>query len=1067
MQPPKVDERSAFEIARDVRSVLPVYVQNWVDQGQVKELCHALIQVFARFGEMIVDRLNKAPEKNFLAFLDLLGISPLPLQASRVPVTFYLAPGSATHALVRAGTQVAAPPGPGEQKPVIFETEKELVVVSAKLESLAIKDGNQDRYTDLSFTVGPPSLPGNAPPASAGTAVLVNSRVLPHALYVPLPEFPVWPALSEIRLKIELDSEPVPPIEPRNLLWELCFAKPLPVGKAPVPTSASHDEGMATIALTPLQDGTDNLTKGGDVVFLDLPDVPALTLDGMPGRWLRCQLVNPITGLPKAPAGMVREGQLPSIKTLTLETRVARTGLSFEQAFFNSQKLDLTKDFFPFGERPKFGDTLYLASREGLSNPDAVVELHITVTNPAENGVETPVPSARPRDTKLLWEFWDGRAWKELGISEVGSATGPPAGAGRVRFVGHSDESPAGAFSDGTRVFSKPGDIRFEFPAPPAPLTLNGLNGYWIRVRIVAGDYGRDAHLERVKGNLIERELHKEGSLVLVPASFAPPSIHSIQLDYQVTKETNPSAVLTYNDFKYTRHDPLIGSFKPFRPLSPDQARPTLYFGFGLPPSSTEVAAMFHNRPISLYMGMSAESAGQDEDSGFAAPTAIWEYWSGEAWTKLNVLDDTRGVRRTGLIRFLWPSNCSPSQQFAQNRYWLRMRQDDVNFMPSLSQVLLNTTMAVQGTTVSHEILGASTGTPSQQFRTTQAPVLADQKLEVRETTEPSREESAQIEDDEGPDAITRVPDPISKSDAFWVRWHEVPNFYGSGPRDRNYVLDRVSGEITFGDGTYGKIPPPLVGNVRMTYRTGGGIVGNKPAITVTQLKSAVPYLQKATNFEAGTGGTDSESTSELLQRGPLTLRHGGRAVTGEDFEDLAMLASREVARAKCVPLFDLSRDPDAKQTTPGVISLIIMARTTDRKPRPSQDLFDRVRNYLDARRELTAVLKLVGPEYVQVDVECEISLCDHESASAVELSTIRVIEKYLHPVSGGKHGTGWNFGEEAQRSDFFALIENVPGVNHVRDLRLIQRPDRPSTERSGHFVICPGSHKITLSLEE
>jgi len=129
--------------------------------------------------------------------------------------------------------------------------------------------------------------------------------------------------------------------------------------------------------------------------------------------------------------------------------------------------------------------------------------------------------------------------------------------------------------------------------------------------------------------------------------------------------------------------------------------------------------------------------------------------------------------------------------------------------------------------------------------------------------------------------------------------------------------------------------------------------------------------------------------------------------------------------------------------------------------------LFDRVRNYLDARRELTAVLKLVGPEYVQVDVECEISLCDHESASAVELSTIRVIEKYLHPVSGGKHGTGWNFGEEAQRSDFFALIENVPGVNHVRDLRLIQRPDRPSTERSGHFVICPGSHKITLSLEE
>ena len=130
LQAPKIDRRTSHEIARDVRTFLPVYVENWSDLHGGGELADALIHVFARFGEFIVDRLNKTPEKNFLAFLDLLGVSPLPLQAARAPVTFYLAAGATGHALIPAGTQIAAPPGKGEQDPVIFETEKELVVVS-------------------------------------------------------------------------------------------------------------------------------------------------------------------------------------------------------------------------------------------------------------------------------------------------------------------------------------------------------------------------------------------------------------------------------------------------------------------------------------------------------------------------------------------------------------------------------------------------------------------------------------------------------------------------------------------------------------------------------------------------------------------------------------------------------------------------------------------------------------------------------------------------------------------------------------------------------------------------
>src|SRR5260370_39660620 len=64
----------------------------------------ALFHMFGRFAERIIERLNQAPDKNFLAFLDLLGASPLPPQPASVPLTFTLAGKGLVDAVVPAGT---------------------------------------------------------------------------------------------------------------------------------------------------------------------------------------------------------------------------------------------------------------------------------------------------------------------------------------------------------------------------------------------------------------------------------------------------------------------------------------------------------------------------------------------------------------------------------------------------------------------------------------------------------------------------------------------------------------------------------------------------------------------------------------------------------------------------------------------------------------------------------------------------------------------------------------------------------------------------------------------------
>ena len=56
----------------------------------------------------MIERLNQASDKNFLAFLDMIGTSPLAPEPARVPLTFTVVAGSTTDGVVPAGTQVAA-----------------------------------------------------------------------------------------------------------------------------------------------------------------------------------------------------------------------------------------------------------------------------------------------------------------------------------------------------------------------------------------------------------------------------------------------------------------------------------------------------------------------------------------------------------------------------------------------------------------------------------------------------------------------------------------------------------------------------------------------------------------------------------------------------------------------------------------------------------------------------------------------------------------------------------------------------------------------------------------------
>ncbi|HVW84572.1 MAG TPA: putative baseplate assembly protein, partial [Bryobacteraceae bacterium] len=656
------------------------------------------------------------------------------------------------------------------------------------------------------------------------------------------------------------------------------------------------------------------------------------------------------------------------------------------------------------------------------------------MTNPASAGETSPVLPVGPRNTRLAWEYWDGNTWVELGVAEFGR----PAPA-----------APS-SFSDTSDTFSQDGEVTFQFGSPAQVAIVNGQPALWVRVRLIGGDYGRD----------VSYEADTARGYVVVPSTLRPPVIHSIVCGYRVSATFEPAVLIRRNDFRFERISP---PFEPFQPAA--ETQPFVYLGFASP------APSFPARVLTLYFAVAPghpETVVTDSISDRSA--LLWEYWDGSKWDAVAVRDDTRGLLRSGVVRFIVPRTLASRDEFDLRRFWFRVhrRETGAQFQPMIRRILLNTALASNTQTTLNEVLGSSNGTAGQMFQSARKPVLPDQKVQVLEPYSPGPDDLRRLRAEEGPDAIESPESGATgvAAGAVWVRWHEVPSFTGSSPRDRHYTVERDTGTLRFGDGVHGRIPFRVTNNIRMSYQTGGGVNGNVPALAISQLKTTVPYVDRAVNLERASGGADPEPLASLTERAPLMTRHNFRAVATEDFEDLARLASPEVARAKCVPNIDLRQDPEGRHPRTGVVSVILAPHSPDPMPMPDFELFDRVRGFLDDRRLATFDVVLAGPEYVRVDITAEIAVSDPSAASETEIAVEQAVVAFLHPVNGGRECHGWKFGQIPHQADLYSLIECMPGVEHVRSVQVAAVQEATGAVQRGRFLICAGVIRITASLD-
>jgi hypothetical protein len=123
------------------------------------------------------------------------------------------------------------------------------------------------------------------------------------------------------------------------------------------------------------------------------------------------------------------------------------------------------------------------------------------------------------------------------------------------------------------------------------------------------------------------------------------------------------------------------------------------------------------------------------------------------------------------------------------------------------------------------------------------------------------------------------------------------------------------------------------------------------------------------------------------------------------------------------------------------------------------------VRDFLDEHRPPDVKLVVVGPTYLSVRPQIDATVTDFDLAGQVELALSRDLKQFLHPVTGGREGTGWAFGQIPEKSHLYRWIESVPGISHVRQVKLDY--SAADTGKYRHFLISPEEPRVKLNLED
>ena len=344
-----------------------------------------------------------------------------------------------------------------------------------------------------------------------------------------------------------------------------------------------------------------------------------------------------------------------------------------------------------------------------------------------------------------------------------------------------------------------------------------------------------------------------------------------------------------------------------------------------------------------MHLSLNLKNQGRnpkDESQTLSIVALDWEYRTEDGWEPLTVIDDqTCGMLYSGRIRFRLEKGPAAGGDDTAIRAVLRSGVYDA--APVLIGASMREIELVQCRTrrwPEGKLVAVGNGFPNQEY-----PLPLEHFLTAGVEIE--------VED-------------ILQSGHFEI-WEKAEDLLDMGPEDKCYMLDEQTGTIRFGDGFHG-IPPEgkILVTVLSETEGRGGNIKDRSAFTVEDRRlgaAGVPVFHLKRRIEAG---KDPEKTEETLLRMGRELSRTYRAVSCADYEQIAR---------RTPGLIIHSAHAWTEDHDPNTVYVAVRPGLGSQTLKLTNGIKETVAAHLEEHRLLGTRFVLQSPDYIRVDVSCEV----------------------------------------------------------------------------------------------
>jgi len=649
---------------------------------------------------------------------------------------------------------------------------------------------------------------------------------------------------------------------------------------------------------------------------------------------------------------------------------------------------------------------------------------------------------------ELSWEYWNGKGWWKLDVT-----------------------------LDDTLHMKTTGAVQFKVPIDIASSDWVGKTSYWIRARLIGGDYGREK--VTVTTSPTASPGVTEQTITRSSEGIRPPSVVKLHIAYRMCETVRPTYVLVQDSGSIRdqsdanrRAGAIVEAFVPLAvtlgrlssalasPPAPEECppdcacppepgAPASASGTSPAPPAPSAAAPSavtppHATGRAIFIGLDTTLSEapvnilllvEERRHDALAPMAI-ETLVADHFVPVVTHDATRALGESGVLSMAFAVPPTRWELFGMSRTWLRLAPawggDASQWKPAIRGAYLNATWASARETLTRELLGSSEGAPNLVLYLARPPVLRH-TLELRVKEPLGEEEAKQLR---AADA-SRVLSAVENLPGDWVRWDETVDPGDESAAARVYALDEGTGEIRFGDGRHGAIPP--IGRdaiVAFQYqRTEAGpadadtVPGNSIAArTPLNLVSPVESVETVVAADQAAGGAPAEVDERVVRFGTARLRHRGRAVTSRDLQDLALQSSPDFVQARSF-------------AAPGHTRLVVVMRGRD--PQPTAAQRRELRRLLLAAGPVSlgapGALQIGGPRVRRLRITVALTVASLDDAGGVAREVNERITALFDTATGDVDRDGWALGKDPSEDDIALALAGTPRLEGLGAVKLYE----------------------------